>query len=99
MLINLISTFPRFTDDGRAGEEVEGKVREVAHEEEHVERNEGPFDPATHTRLSAPPKAYLNTEYRHAYRNESTLIRVIMRCKRPAWRPLIRLGLLELDKG
>jgi hypothetical protein len=44
MLINLISTFPRFTDDGRAGEEVEGKVREVAHEEEHVERNEGPFD-------------------------------------------------------
>ena len=34
-----------FTDDGRAGEEVDGEVRQIAHEEEHAERDEGEFTP------------------------------------------------------
>ena len=34
-----------FTDNGRAGEEVDGEVRQIAHEEEHAERDEGEFTP------------------------------------------------------
>lgn len=35
-----------FTDNGRAGEEVDGEVRQIAHEEEHAERDEGEFTPS-----------------------------------------------------
>ena len=55
--------------------------------------------------ISLPLTTYLTTLKadlllnNNVCRNESTLIRVIMRCKRLVWQPLIRLGLLELDKG
>jgi hypothetical protein len=36
-----VGTFMGRVDDGRTREEVDGKVRKVANEEEHVERDEG----------------------------------------------------------
>jgi len=36
-----VVTFMGRVDDGRAREEVDGEVRKVAYEEEHVERDEG----------------------------------------------------------